>query len=76
MNKEAAETRPEVKAFVDFYIGEGTQYVPEVGYIALPDSAYELVRKRFAAGTTGSVFGGGGSKVGVTVEELLSKSGS
>jgi phosphate transport system substrate-binding protein len=64
--------RPEVKAFVEYYLNEGAALVKEVGYIPLPDKAYELARKRFAEGKAGSVFHG--SKVGVTVEELLSGS--
>ncbi len=68
-----ALARPEVKAFVEYYLSsEGAALVREVGYIALPEKAYELARKRFAEGKTGSVFHG--SKVGVTVEELLSGS--
>ena len=46
-----------------------------MGYIALPDKAYKLALARFENGTTGSVFEGGGSKVGVSVEELLSAEG-
>jgi phosphate transport system substrate-binding protein len=63
-------SRPEVKSFVEYYLNEGPALVKEVGYIPLPAKAYELVRKRFADSKTGSVFHG--SKVGVTVEELLS----
>lgn len=76
INKAALDSRPEVKAFAEFYVGEGTQYVEEVGYIKLPDKAYELVRQRLAKGVTGSVFEGKGSQVGVTVEQLLSAEGS
>jgi len=65
-----AIARPEVKAFIDFYLNEGPKLVDEVGYIALPQKAYELARKRVVDGKTGSAFHG--SKVGVTVEELLS----
>lgn len=63
--------RGAVSAFVDFYLSDGVKLVGEVGYIPLPDTAYELVRKRFTDKTTGSVFGGGGSKVGASVEEML-----
>jgi phosphate transport system substrate-binding protein len=56
---------------VKFYIDNAAKLAAEVGYIPLPDAAKEMVHKRFAAKTTGSVFGGEGSKVGVTVEELL-----
>jgi phosphate transport system substrate-binding protein len=70
---KAAVARPEVKAFVDFYLGEGTKLVGEVGYIPLPDKVYELARKRFADGKTGSAFAGG-SQIGSTVEAVLSGS--
>jgi phosphate transport system substrate-binding protein len=68
---KAATEKPEVTAFVDFYLARGPALVQEVGYIPLPESAYELVRTRFADRRTGSLFGGKGSKVGVSVEDLL-----
>lgn len=64
-------TRPEVKAFVDYYISKGEPLVKEAGYIPLGKKANDLVLARFKAGTTGSLFDGKGSKVGATVEELL-----
>ncbi len=70
VNKQQLE-RPEVAEFVKFYLSaEGRPLVKEVGYIPLPDAAYELVTKRFTERKTGSLFEGG-SKVGVTVEALL-----
>ncbi len=63
--------RPEVSAFVDFYLSEGKALVAEVGYIPLPDEAIELVAKRFTTKTTGSLFEDG-SKVGVSIEDMLS----
>lgn len=71
VRKDAAE-RPEVAAFIKFYLAEAGKLVKSVGYIALPDKAYELALKRFEAKTTGSVFTGG-SQVGVKIEDLLSK---
>ena len=72
VSKAAAE-RPEVQAFVDFYLQtENAQsLVAEVGYIPLPEGVYKLAQSRFANRTPGSVYGGGGSQVGVTLEELL-----
>lgn len=70
VKKESAE-KPQVKAFVDFYLGESfTPLVqsPEVGYIALSDELYSGIAKRFAAGTTGSEFGEG-SKDEATLEQ-------
>ncbi|MHB0977019.1 MAG: PstS family phosphate ABC transporter substrate-binding protein [Candidatus Aquicultorales bacterium] len=40
VNKTALE-RPEVKAFVDYYLTDGRSLVPETGYIRLPDADYE-----------------------------------
>jgi phosphate transport system substrate-binding protein len=72
VNKQAAE-RKEVQAYIAYFLNQGRVLVKEVGYIPLPDRAYQLAQERFDRRITGSVFGGKGSKVGVTVEELLSK---
>jgi phosphate transport system substrate-binding protein len=70
VNRSEAE-RKEVASFVDYYIGEGTKLVDEVGYIGLPADTYKLVQQRFAKRTTGSAFAGAGSTVGVKVADLL-----
>ena len=70
--RAAALAKPEVKEFVKFYLKNAAGLVKEVGYIPLPDRAYELAMKRVEQQKLGSVFGGGGSKVGVSVESLLS----
>ncbi|MBI5560136.1 MAG: PstS family phosphate ABC transporter substrate-binding protein [Deltaproteobacteria bacterium] len=62
---------PEVKKFVEFYLKEASKLSTEVGYIPLPQKAYELARKRFEKRTTGSVFGGRGAQVGVKIEDIL-----
>ncbi len=67
-----AMDRSEVSAFVDFYLNQGRALVAEVGYIPLPDAAYELVSKRFTDKVVGSMFEGG-SKVGATVESMLAE---
>ena len=67
--------RPAVQRFVEFLLGEGPALIEEVGYLPLPDSAYELARKRFAEKKTGTVFGGV-PEVGIPVEELLSREAS
>lgn len=72
VSKKAAE-RPEVAEFVRFYMTNGGPLAEEVGYIPLPDRAYFLAYDRFKRGVTGSVFGGEGATVGVSVEQLLSK---
>jgi phosphate transport system substrate-binding protein len=72
VSTKAAE-RPEVKAFVDFYLAQATTLVKEVGYVPFKADAYKLVRERFTSRKTGSLFGGKGSQVGVTIANLLAR---
>ncbi|MEW6683786.1 MAG: PstS family phosphate ABC transporter substrate-binding protein [Nitrospirota bacterium] len=71
VNKKALD-RAEINAFVKFYLTEGRPLVKEVGYIPLPDDVYDLALKRTESRVVGSVFGGKGSQVGVTLQSLLS----
>ncbi len=64
--------RPEVKAFVDYYLNEAPALVREVGYVPLGDAGYRLASERFQNLTVGSVFESG-SNVGVTIEDLLAR---
>ncbi|MBN2081022.1 PstS family phosphate ABC transporter substrate-binding protein [bacterium] len=68
-----AKDRPEVAAFVHFYLENAEWLVPEVGYVELPPAVYELGLKHFDDGVTGSMFHGGGATVGVSLQELMSK---
>lgn len=70
VNKNSAN-KEEVRKFVEFYLENVGKIAKQVGYIALPDKAYELAKKKFQERKTGTVFKG--VKVGVSVEELLSK---
>lgn len=72
VNKKSAD-KAEAQRFVEFYMKNGGTLSREVGYIALPDKAYELALRRFIKRTAGSVFGGHGSQVGVKIEDLLQK---
>ena len=72
VNKDSMSD-PQVKSFVDFYLKNAADLSKEVGYIPLPPEATKLVQDRLSKGITGSLFEGSGSKVGVTVEELLAK---
>lgn len=65
--------RPEVKQFIEFYLTQGGGLAEEVGYVQLGEAGYKLVSAHLAAGRQGTVFGEGGSQVGVTIEQLLSK---
>jgi len=66
----AALARPEVKAFVDFYLKQETALIQEVGYVPLSAREQELVRNRYTAGTKGTMYTG--AKPGQTLESLLS----
>lgn len=39
-NTEAVASRPEVSAFIEYYLENASDIVPEVGYVALPDTSY------------------------------------
>lgn len=65
--------KSEVREFVEFYIKNAAVLSKEVGYIPLPEKAYELALKRFQKRITGSIFADEGSKVGVKIEDLLLK---
>ena len=71
VNKKALE-QGEINEFVKFYLTAGRPLVKEVGYIPLPDDVYDLALKRAEKRILGSVFGGKGSQVGVTLQALLS----
>jgi phosphate transport system substrate-binding protein len=62
--------RPELQAFVAFYLANGSALVREARYISLPDKVYALVAQRLDRRITGSVFSGG-SQVGVSIEDVL-----
>ncbi|MEW6321387.1 MAG: PstS family phosphate ABC transporter substrate-binding protein [Acidobacteriota bacterium] len=70
---EASAARPEVEAFVDFYLTQGPALVSEVGEVPLGDEGYALVRSHFAARRLGTIFESGVSQVGITIEQLLTR---
>lgn len=71
VNKKSYETKPQVKAFIDFKLDTANDaLVEEAGYVALPADISEKVQARVAAGTTGSIFGGK-SSVGVKLIDQL-----
>src|SRR5262249_14086612 len=72
VSRKATE-RPEAQKFLDSYLTRGKDLAAEVGYVPLTPQLYELAQKHFAERKTGTAFGTGGSQVGVTLEELLSR---
>lgn len=69
-----ALAKAHVAKFVDFYLAQATTLSAQVGYVPLPANVDALAKKRFTDRKTGSVFAGG-SKVGVTLEQLLASEG-
>ena len=69
VNKGEMESRPEVRAFVDFYLNEAPSLVTEVGYVPLPASVYEWGKNRVANGVTGSIFNT--IEAGTPISEVL-----
>ena len=68
--------RAEVTAFVKYYLSaEAAPLVSEVGYVPLPQDILDLSWKRYESKKMGSVFGGEGSKAGVSLKDLLAQEG-
>ena len=72
VNAKAAAERPEVRAFVEYYLKESADLITEVGYVPLPERAYQLAAERLAGNVTGTVFEGH-SEVGASIESLLQR---
>jgi phosphate transport system substrate-binding protein len=68
--RDTSATRPEVREFVQFMMKQGAALVGEVGYVPLPQSAYDVAWKHFDNKKLGTVFGGH-NQVGITIEKLL-----
>lgn len=67
----ASAGRPEVDAFIDFYLQNAGELSAEVGYISLGNEIYSLAQQRYDNRVTGSIFEGLGSTVGVSLQDLL-----
>ena len=72
VNATAAAFKPEVKAFVNYYLENAPVLVKEVKYVPLPAADYAAVKEHFKAMKPGSGFNGT-SEVGVKITDLLSR---
>lgn len=72
VNATAAAFKPEVKAFINFYLDNAPELVKEVKYVPLPAEDYAAVKAHFKAMKPGTGFGGK-SEVGVKISDLLSR---
>ena len=71
--KVKALERPEVLKFVEFYLSKGAALVREVGYIPMTEREQQMVRDRFTARKTGTMFTGTDSHSQVTLEQRLTR---
>ncbi|WP_083445124.1 PstS family phosphate ABC transporter substrate-binding protein [Pseudorhodobacter aquimaris] len=71
-NKAHLDEKPEVLAYAKFMFDpeHAQELVSETGYLALPKEAFVLAEEKIDARKTGSFFDGG-SKIGVSVADLL-----
>ena len=72
VNATSAAFKPEVKAFINFYLANAPTLVKEVKYIPLPSNEYAAVDKHWKALKPGTGFDGT-PEVGVKIEELLAR---
>jgi len=72
VNAKNAQENPALKTFVEYYLKSASGVVGEVGYLPLPDSAYEVGSIHFNTHQVGTVFNGQ-AVFNVSINELLSK---
>ena len=75
VNATAAKDKPEVKAFIDYYLENATEIIKEVKFIPLPENEQKAVAAHWQEQKVGTGFGGT-PEVGVKIEELLKQQGS
>ena len=67
--RKADAEKPEVKAFVDFYIKNAAKLAADVGYVKFPDNFYTLITKRWETRKTGTMYAN--APAGATIGQLL-----
>jgi phosphate transport system substrate-binding protein len=72
VNATSAAFKPEVKAFINFYLKHAPELVKEVKYVPLPDEDYVAVTEHFKGLKAGTGFGGV-PEVGIKIKDLLSR---
>lgn len=72
VSAKAYAAKPELRAFVDYYMKNAPRIAREVKYVPLPPKAYALNLEHLAKGKKGTVFGGH-AEVGVSVDALLAR---
>ena len=72
VNATAAAFKPEVKAFVNFYLENAPTLVKEVKYVPLPAEDYAAVKEHFKKMKPGTGFNGT-PEVGIKITDLLGR---
>lgn len=72
VNATAAAFKPEVKAFVNYYLDHAPTLVKEVKYVPLTSEDYAAVKDHFKAMKPGTGFGGK-NEVGIKVKDLINR---
>ena len=72
VNATAAAFKPEVKAFVNFYLEHAPTLVQEVKYVPLPTEDYAAVKAHYKSMKPGTGFNGT-PEVGIKITDLLSR---
>jgi phosphate transport system substrate-binding protein len=71
VSRKAAE-RAEIQRFIEAYFSSA-DLMREVGYVELTPELYDLAKGHFSQRRVGTAFGEGGSQVGMTLEQLLTR---
>jgi phosphate transport system substrate-binding protein len=71
--RKSAAKRPEVDAFVKFYITNAPSLVKEVGYTPLPKKVYDLALARYTKRTAGSAYKNPAAVVGKSLEQIFAQ---
>lgn len=71
INAKALDVRP-VQAFVDYYVKNAAKLATDVGFVPLPDNAYQIASERVSKRQIGTGFGGK-QDVGGNITEVLAR---
>ncbi len=70
VNSKSTQDKPELRAFVEFYLNNAKNLATTVGYIPLPDEGYHLAKVQYHKAEIGTAFEGVPAP-NVTIAELL-----
>lgn len=70
VSADAAESNPELSAFVEYYLNNVRFLAEVVGYVPLPNEAYNVAFEHFTDKRVGTVFGGE-APTNLTIEALV-----